>query len=238
MSETPQWFATEVLRRLSGVKRGKAPGQFYAHCPAHDDQHASLAIRPGDTMPLIYWCHADPGCDQVDIRSALVAIGVPVEHLGQYGTPEYETRRQARPTNEDWRQVERLRYEMADLKSSVRGLMAADLSLAMLKVRLLAVVEDEDIPATEKAYVAFAKRAGVSQSAAYKAWKVDPLCRGFTECVTPDHVVLTQPGENRQAVQVAGYGGIIETREVFSNREGQNSRTDNSRIEKSGDEAA
>jgi hypothetical protein len=128
---------------------------------------------------------------------------------------------------------------MADLKSAVRGLMAADLSLAMLKVRLLAVVEDEDIPTVEKEYVAFARRAHVSQAAAYKAWKVDPLCQNQAQCVTADHVVLTHSDENRQALQVAGPGEILEPRKVLSNREGKNSRTENSRTEKiTGDEAA
>ena len=87
MTDT-SWFATEVLRRLSGVRHGKQPGQFYARCPAHDDKHASLAIKAGDSMPLIYHCHAATGCDQAAIREALAGLGVPEERLGQYGTPE------------------------------------------------------------------------------------------------------------------------------------------------------
>ena len=238
MAAAPPWFTAEVLRRLSGVRRGKEPGQFYARCPAHDDQHASLAIKAGDSMPLIYWCHAVPGCDQADIRDALAGLGVPEEHLGQYGTPEYEARRQVRTTNEDWRQIERLRCEMAELKSGIRGLLAADLTLAMLKVRILAVVDDADIPADRKEYVAFAMRAGVSQPRAYAAWKADPLAQVQPQCVSGDHVVLTQPGENRQASQVTQQDGIIEPRKSLSDREGSNSRNGNSRNEKTGRSAA
>jgi hypothetical protein len=239
----PQWFKNEVLRRLTGVRGGKEPGQFYARCPAHDDQHASLAIKPGDSMPLVYHCHAVPGCDQVAIRDALAGLGIPDEYLGQYGTPQYEARRQARTAVQEWREVERLRYELADLRNGIRGLLVADLSMALLKVRILAVVDDVDIPADRKDYVAFAMRAGVSQPRAYAAWKADPLGAQAQECVSVDHVVLAQPGESRQASQVAGHDEILEPIKVLSNREGQNSRTDNSRNEKSkldltGDEAA
>ncbi len=232
----PSWFATEVLRRLSGVKHGKTPGQFYARCPAHDDKHASLAIKAGDSMPLIYHCHAVPGCDQAAIRDALAGLGVPEEHLGQYGTPEYERRRQARGTSEDRRELEAMRRQMADLKGDIRALLVSDLSPAMLRVRVLATVDDVDIPADRKGYVAFAIRAGVSQPRAYATWKADPLGQARGECVSPDHVVLTQSGENCQAAQVAGHDGILETRKPLSKREETGEA--NSRNEKTGDPPA
>ena len=226
------WFATEVLKRLSGVRHGKEPGQFYARCPAHDDKHASLAIKAGDSIPLIYWCHATPGCDQADIREALAGLGVPEERLGQYGTPEYERRRQVRGTSEDRRELEATRRELAELKADIRGLLVAELSPAMLKVRILATVDDEDIPDGRKGYVAFAMRAGVSQPRAYAAWKSDPLGRARTECVTRDHVVLTQPPENRRAPQVDSGTKIPEPRNPLSNR--QSELAGNSRNEKTG----
>jgi hypothetical protein len=232
MTDT-SWFATEVLRRLSGVKRGREPGQFYARCPAHDDKHASLAIRAGDSMPLIYHCHAVPGCDQAAIRQALAALGVPEERLGQYGTPQYERRRQIRGTSSDRRELEaarrelaEARRELADLKGDIRALLAADLSPAMLRVRVLATVDDMDIPADRKSYVAFAMRGGVSQPRAYAAWKSDPLGQARSECVTRDHVVLTQPEENRQASQVDSSPGILGTRKALSEREPGNSRNE------------
>ena len=233
MTDT-SWFATEVLRRLSGVKRGKEPGQFYARCPAHDDKHASLAIKAGHSMPLIYHCHAVPGCDQAAIRDALAGLGIPEEHLGQYGTPEYERRRQIRGTSEDRRELEAARRELAELRSDIRALLAPDLSPAMLRVRILATVDDVDIPAGRKEYVAFAKQAGVSQPRAYAAWKVDPLVQ--TECVTRDHVVLTQPRKNRQAPQVDSSTKIPEPRKPLSKRESERASVlpGNSRNEKKG----
>jgi len=218
-SAAPSWFATEVLRRLSGVKRGKEPGQFYARCPAHDDLHASLAIKAGDSMPLIYHCHAVPGCDQAAIREALAGLGVPEERLGQYGTPQYERRRQVRATSEERRELEAARRELAELKGDIRALLVADLSPAMLRVRVLAAVDDVDIPADKKGYVALSKRAGVSQPRAYETWKVDLLGQARYECLTLDHVVLTQPAENRQASQVDSSPVIPEPRKPFSRRE-------------------
>jgi len=230
------WFAKEVLKRLSGVRRGKEPGQFYARCPAHDDKHASLAIKAGDSIPLIYWCHATPGCDQADIREALAGLGVPEERLGQYGTPEYERRRQVRGTSEDRRELEATRRELAELKEDMRALLAADLTLAMLKVRILATVDDVDIPAPKKEYAAFAIQAGVSQPRAYETWKVDPLGQPRYECITKDHVVLTQPGKNRQASQVDSSPRIPEPRKPFSKREPDRAAAPpgNSRNEKTG----
>jgi hypothetical protein len=234
---TDTWFATEVLRRLSGVRRGKEPGQFYARCPAHDDKHASLAIKAGHSMPLIYHCHAVPGCDQAAIRDALAGLGVPEEHLGQYGTPEYERRRQVRATSEERRELEAARRELAELKSDIRALLAPDLSPAMLRVRILATVDDADIPADRKGYVAFAKEAGVSQPRAYVAWKADPLGEARYECITKDHVVLTQPGKNRQAPQVDSSPRIPEPRKPFSKRELERASgpPGNSRNEKRGE---
>ena len=220
MTDT-SWFATEVLRRLSGVRRGKEPGQFYARCPAHDDKHASLAIKAGHSMPLIYHCHAVPGCDQADIREALAGLGVPEEHLGQYGTPEYEQRRQVRATSEERRELEAARRELAELRGDIRALLAPELSPAMLRVRILATVDDADIPADRKGYVAFAMQAGVSQPRAYATWKADPLGQARSESVTEDHVVLTPAPATCQAPQVDSSPRIPEPRKPFSNRESE-----------------
>lgn len=240
MTDTPAWFTTEILRRLTGVRRGREPGQFYARCPAHDDRHASLAIKAGDAIPLIYWCHAVPGCDQAAIREALAGLGVPEERLGQYGTPQYERRRQARGTSEDRRELEATRRQLAELREDIRALLAADLSPAMLRVRILATVDDVDIPAPRKEYVPFAMRAGVSQPRAYAAWNSDPLGKARSECVTRDHVVLTQPEEIRQASQDTGHDEILETRKPLSKREPKRpvSGPLDSRNEKTSDPAA
>lgn len=238
MADTAQWFATEVLRRLSGVKRDTQPGQFYARCPVveHEDKRASLAIKAGDRVSVIY--HCKKGCRPEEIREALINLGVPEEHLGLYGTPEYEETRRVRATSEERRELERVRRELVALRSDIRGLLVSESNMARLKVRILSVVNDEDIPGGRKEYVVFAMEAGVSSARAYEAWKSDPLVRPKDQCVTGDHVVLTQPEEERQASQVTRDIRIIEPRNILSNRESLNSRTENSRTENTGDEAA
>src|SRR5258708_27570957 len=58
--------AQELSDRLGGKKQGKG---FVAHCPCHDDQHASLSIADGDNGTILLYCHA--GCKYQDIRDAL-----------------------------------------------------------------------------------------------------------------------------------------------------------------------
>lgn len=219
MTAVPDWFTAEVMNRLRGGKRVPGSLQHYACCPvpAHNDRHASMGIRPGDDVMIVFNCKA--GCTPEEIRDALIGLGVPDEFLGPYGTPGWAERHRVRATSEERRQVERMRFEMLELKATLRGLLDADLSLAMLKVRLLAVVEEVPVPAERKEYVAFAIRAGVSQPRAYAAWKVDPLAQTETQCVTEDHVVLAQPQSERQAPQVDADGVLIEPRNLLSNRE-------------------
>lgn len=233
----PDWFTTEVMRPLRGGKRVPGTIQHYACCPvpAHDDRHASMGIRPGDDVMIVFNCKA--GCSPEEIRCGLADLGIPDEFLGPYGTPGWAERRRVQGTSDERRQVERMRYEMLELKATLRGLLDADLSLAMLKVRILAVVEGVDVPAGRKEYVAFAMTAGVSQPRAYAAWKIDPLAQTQTQCVTEDHVVLAQPEQDRQASQATGHGGIIEPRSSLSNREGSDSRNENYRNENSQAEA-
>jgi hypothetical protein len=240
----PDWFTAEVMRRLRGGKRVPGSLQHYACCPvpAHGDRHASMGIRPGDDVMIVFNCKA--GCSPEEIRGALADLGIPDEFLGPYGTPGWAERNRVRATSEERRQVERMRYEMLELKATLRGLLDADLSLAMLKVRILAVVEEVVIPAGRKEYVAFAIKAGVSQPRAYAAWKVDPLAQTQDQCVTGDHVVLARPEEERQAGQVSTGGVLIEPRNPLSNRElaeaagPGDSRNENYRNEKTEEEAA
>lgn len=225
MTGTPSWFATEVLRRLSGVKRGKEPGQFYARCPAHDDKHASLAIKAGDDMPLIYWCHAVPRCDQADIRAALAGLGVPEEYLGQYGTPEYEQRRQVRGASGDRRDLEAARRELADLKAAVASLLHEQMTPAMLSISIQAAIEGIKVPSDStgrKEFIALAVRAGVSKTRRYEAWA--QVCSDAgPECVPGNHVVLTHQSESCQPVQRKTAVRFPETGKAVPEREnGQN----------------
>jgi hypothetical protein len=235
VAAVPQWFTNEVARRLRNVKHMPGQLQHYACCPVprHGDKHQSFAIRPGDTMPLIYYCQKD--CEPGEIRDALAGLGVPDEYLGSYGTPEYQARKQARPPAAHReqlerleKQIERMRWEMLELKASIRGLMNSELSLALMKIRILAVMEGVEVPVDEEGlYVAFAMRAGVPKPTAYRVWKTDPLVKARTPCVTPDHVVLAQPGDGSQARQVSEAGEIIESITPFSDRERSGYQSEN-----------
>lgn len=241
MAAVPPWFAGEVLRHLPGAIPGKDPGQYYARCPVprHADRHRSFAICPGDSIPVVFCCHG--GCTDAEARAALIGIGIPEDYLGPYGTPEYEARRQSRAASDERRIIERLRWEMLEFKATIRGLLSAELSLALLKIRIFAAVEGVDVPTGRKEYIPFAIRAGVSQPRAYAAWNVDPLIHGQERSISDDNAVLARADQNGQAPQVSGHDAIIEARNPFSDREGSNapdSRNDNSRNEKSETDAA
>lgn len=218
MAAVPQWFTSEVLRHLPDAIPGKTPGQYYARCPVpgHPDRHRSFAIAPGESIPVVFCCHG--GCPDAEARDALIAVGVPEDYLGPYGTPAYEIRRRARPAGisrqqlEDLeKQIERLRWEMLELKASVRELLDADLTLALLKVRLWAVMEGAEIPVERKSYVDFAVAAGVSAPAAYKAWRVDPLVLSRKRGNSGNHVVLAHSEDESQAEHVSESVGIIDS---------------------------
>lgn len=218
-----QWFRSEVLARLTGVKRGSEPGQFYAHCPVlrHGDRHASFAIKAGDQMAIVYYCQKD--CANDEIRSALAALGVPEEHLGQLGMPEYEDRRRVRATSEERRELERVRREMAELKSTVTKLLNTRMTQAMRHVLIQAAVEGISVPAGRRDFIALAARAGVSQSKRYEAWDQVYTAGAQPECVTEDHVVLTRPEDGSQVVQRRARVRIPPQGNSFPERENQDS---------------
>ena len=59
---------TEFLPRLKGVTKGSG-NQYYAKCPAHEDQHASLSVSEGDDGRILLNCHV--GCTSQEIVSKL-----------------------------------------------------------------------------------------------------------------------------------------------------------------------
>lgn len=221
VADVPQWFMTEVIRRLSGVKPGNKPGQFYARCPVtrHGDKHQSFAFRPGDRgMTLIYFCQKD--CSPEEIRSALAGLGVPEEYLGRYGTPEYESRRQVRATSEERRLLEQARREMAGFRHAIRDLLGEQLTPAMLRIRILALAEGIKVPDERKNFLALAARAGVSQSRRYEAWAQVCTAQGQPVVATKtDHVVLAPPGEDSQVAQRKGHVRFPETGNSLPERE-------------------
>lgn len=232
MTAVPQWFTSEVLQYLPGAIPGAKPGQYYARCPvaSHGDRRRSFAISPGDSIPVVFWCHG--GCSDEEVRAALIGTGISDEYLGPYGTPEYEVRRKIRSNaaeraqiKELESQVERLRWEMLELKASVTGLMNSDLKMGLLKIRILAAFEGTQVPVGSEAdYVGFAVRAGVPKPSAYRLWGTDPLVKAAGQsAVFPDHAVLTQPEDDSQAAQVTEVAGIINLIE----QGGSDSRSDN-----------
>ena len=59
---------SEFLSRLKGVTKGSG-NQYYAKCPAHEDQHASLSVSEGDDGRILLKCHV--GCTPQEIVSEL-----------------------------------------------------------------------------------------------------------------------------------------------------------------------
>ena len=59
----------EVLARLKGVAR--CNGGWEAHCPAHDDRHASLSVKQGEDGRVLLCCHAGEGCPVDEICAAI-----------------------------------------------------------------------------------------------------------------------------------------------------------------------
>ena len=57
-----------VLRRLEGVSQS-SPNQWYAQCPAHDDQRPSLSVGRAKDGKVLLYCHA--GCSIERILKAL-----------------------------------------------------------------------------------------------------------------------------------------------------------------------
>lgn len=232
VAAVPQWFGSEVLQYLPSAIPGAKHGQYYARCPVpgHADRRRSFAIAPGDSIPVVFWCHG--GCSDEEVRDALIGLGISEDFLGPYGTPEYEVRRKIRSNAAERamikdleQQVERLRWEMLELKASVTGLMNTDLKMGLLKIRIQAVIEGIPVPTGNEAdYVTFAERAGVPKPSGYRLWRTDPLVKsGGQTVVIPDHVVLAQPEDESQASQVTVDAGIIKMIEPG----GSDSRNDN-----------
>jgi hypothetical protein len=234
VAAVPPWFTSEVLQYLPSAIPGAKPGQHYARCPVprHGDRRRSFAIAPGDSIPVVFCCHG--GCEDGEAREALIGIGISEEYLGPYGTPEYEIRRQVRATGADRmqvreleRQVERLRWEMLELKATVTGLMNTDLKMGLLKIRIQAVMDGIDVPTeTELAYVDFGERAGVPRPTGYRLWKTDPLVKVRGQfVVSNNHAVLAQSEDGGQAPQVSEAAGIINLIEQGGSESQSDSRS-------------
>lgn len=82
-----------VLPRLERV-RPAGGGAFVAACPVAGhgkgggDRNPSLSIAPGDTQPVVFRCQA--GCDQDDVKAALIGRGVDWAAVCLPGEPRSE----------------------------------------------------------------------------------------------------------------------------------------------------
>lgn len=62
------WPSAQTVAEALGHARGSG-SQWYACCPTHDDQHASLSIGTAESGQLLVNCHA--GCPREDVIAAL-----------------------------------------------------------------------------------------------------------------------------------------------------------------------
>lgn len=221
----PGWFRFEVVARLSKARRVQGSSQHYACCPAHDDKHASMGIKPGDKVGVVFNCQR--GCDPADIRRGLLDLGVPEEFLGVYGSEEYEARQQRLSSGEDRRKLD-----------AIKGMLTEKTTPAMLRVRVLAEIEGCEVPGQRKPFVDFAERAGVGLTQRYDAWKQyaaelkaggksSVVCGPVTpEPVSVDYVVLAAPVNSGQEPQVSGPCPISDSETLSGNRKDSLSETE------------
>lgn len=85
--------ADNLLSKLDGVKT-TGQGRWIARCPAHEDRHASLAIRELDDGRLLL--HDFAGCDT---SSVLAAVGLSFDDLFPQPSPLVQHGRVRRPFN-------------------------------------------------------------------------------------------------------------------------------------------
>jgi len=83
--------ASTLLERLDGVKRTGAD-RWLARCPAHDDSHASMAVRELDDGRVLV--HDFAGCAVADV---LAAVGLDFEALFPERAIDYRIRPERRP---------------------------------------------------------------------------------------------------------------------------------------------
>jgi hypothetical protein len=80
--------AEDFLAGLSKVRKGGAPGEWVACCPAHNDKSPSLAVKQADDGRILIHCFA--GCSVEEVVAARgVDIGdlFPERLIGERLTP-------------------------------------------------------------------------------------------------------------------------------------------------------
>jgi putative DNA primase/helicase len=76
-----QQSAEDITAQLKGRWNGGPNGYGSCRCILHDDRHASMTVRNGDTAPLLK-CHA--GCSSQDLAYELKHMGILGGHKGHH----------------------------------------------------------------------------------------------------------------------------------------------------------
>lgn len=143
-----------------GLKPNKRkPWQFEGKCPKCG--HGGFSVAVGEQGPFpprhIWWCNCHRcGCPPVLVRQQMLSDGISEDCLGTY------KRNAAKPVAREPADV--LRAAMLEVLADPKIRALAD-----LKIRMLEVVEGRAAPADWDGFIAFAARAGVSQSKRYDA---------------------------------------------------------------------
>jgi hypothetical protein len=149
----------DIAARYDLKPRKNKPWQFEGKCPLCDHGGFSLGAGTQGTVPPrhIWWCNCHRcGCQPAAIRAKMLSDGIPEDCLGTY------KRNAAKPAPADPAAV--LRSKMLKVLADPKVRALAD-----LKIRMLEVIDGTDAPADWDGFVAFAARAGVSQSKRYEA---------------------------------------------------------------------
>jgi putative DNA primase/helicase len=84
--------ALKIAEALGGPLIPDAKGNYVCHCPAHPDEHPSLAVRDGEGRgTILVYCRA--GCQQSAVLAALKRLGL----LSGRPAPTGQTAAQASP---------------------------------------------------------------------------------------------------------------------------------------------
>jgi hypothetical protein len=137
----------------------RKPWQFEGKCPSCGHGGFSLAAGDQGHVPLRHVWHCNChrcGCPPERIRAQMISDGISEDCLGSW------KRNAAKPVPRDPAEV--LRAAMLDVLAD--GKIRA---LADLKLRMLEVIGGSPAPADWDGFIAFAARAGVSQSKRYDA---------------------------------------------------------------------
>lgn len=145
-------LADHIVPKLHAVTLVKGTNsQYTALCPAHDDGggHGSLSITVADKAAarFVMQCHSPQHCGPAEIRAALIARGVPDGCL-----PRFKHQR-----TED------------ELVAALLPLLKEPGTGPLFKLRIAALVLNEELPRGGKELEDFAAQWGIGKSQAYEA---------------------------------------------------------------------